>query len=62
MFLWAVIFLLLSIVLGLTAFSGVAIAISFFSKILFLAALILLLLSLILFVYERRKKIIDRPL
>lgn len=51
--LWAILFLIFAIILGFIAFGGIAIAISFFSKILLILALLCLLISLILMVIER---------
>jgi len=53
--LWAILFLVIAIVLGISAFGGVAIAISFFTKILFLLAFICFVISLVLIVIEKIK-------
>jgi len=54
--LWAILFLVIAIILGLLAFSGVAIAISFFTKILFFLSLMCFLISLILVIIEKMQK------
>lgn len=54
--LWAILFLVLAITLGLLAFSGVAIAISFFTKVLFFLSLICFIISLILVIIEKMQK------
>jgi uncharacterized membrane protein YtjA (UPF0391 family) len=53
--LWAMLFLILSIVLGYMAFGGIAVAITFFSKILFFIALVCFLLFLVLIIVGRMK-------
>jgi len=52
---WAILFLLVAIMLGAFAFSGVVIAISFFTKILFFASFVCFLISLILIILEKMK-------
>lgn len=54
--LWAILFLVIAIILGLLAFSGVAIAISFFTKVLFFLSLLCFLISLILVIIEKIQK------
>lgn len=54
--LWAILFLVIAIILGSLAFSGVAIAISFFTKILFFLSLMCFLISLILVIIEKMQK------
>lgn len=51
--LWALLFFIVGIILGVVAFGGIAIAVSFFTKILFLMALICFLISFILVIVER---------
>jgi uncharacterized membrane protein YtjA (UPF0391 family) len=51
--LWAILFLAISLALGVFAFSGVAIAISFFTKILFSLSFACLMISLILIIIEK---------
>lgn len=53
--LWAILFLIFAIILGFIAFGGIAIAISFFSKLFLILSLLCLLISLILMVIERYK-------
>ncbi len=53
--LWAILFLVLAIALGALAFGGIAIAVSFFTKVLFFMAFICFLISLILIVIEKIK-------
>lgn len=53
--LWAILFLVLAIALGALAFGGIAIAVSFFTKILFFMAFICFLIALILIVIEKIK-------
>lgn len=53
--LWAILFLVIAIVLGISAFGGVAIAVSFFTKILFLLSFICFVISLVLIVIEKIK-------
>jgi len=51
--LWAIVFFIVAIVLGVSAFGGIAIAISFFTKILFFISFICFLISFILVIVER---------
>lgn len=51
--LWAILFLVLAIILGVFAFGGIAIAISFFTKVLFFLSLVCFLISLILIIIEK---------
>jgi uncharacterized membrane protein YtjA (UPF0391 family) len=51
--LWAVLFFVIGIILGIIAFGGIAVAVSFFTKVLFLIALICILVSFILIIIER---------
>lgn len=51
--LWAILFLVIAIALGILAFGGIAIAVSFFTKILFLLSFICFLIALILIVIEK---------
>lgn len=55
LFLWAVVFLIVAIVLALLAFGGIAVAISFFSKMLFLLSFICFLVFIVLMLLERYK-------
>lgn len=58
--LWAILLIVIAIALFILAFSGIAIAISFFTKLLFLCSLFCFLAALILIVIEkiqRREKI-----
>jgi uncharacterized membrane protein YtjA (UPF0391 family) len=57
--LWAIIFLISAIIFGSIAFGGIAIAISFFSKLFLIIALICLAISLALMLmasYRHGKK------
>ena len=51
--LWAIGFFVTAIILGITAFGGIAIAISFFTKVLFFISFLFFLISFILLVVER---------
>jgi len=51
--LWAILFLVVAIILGVSAFGGVAIAVSFFTKVLFFLSFICFLISLILMIMEK---------
>ncbi len=53
MLLWSIIFFILGIVLGALAFGGIAIAVSFFTKVLFLFSLICFLIAFILLIIEK---------
>jgi uncharacterized membrane protein YtjA (UPF0391 family) len=53
--LWAILFITLAIILGALAFGGVAIAISFFTKVLFLMSLICFIIALLLLILEKMK-------
>lgn len=53
--LWAILFFILAIVLGIMAFGGIAVAISFFTKLLFFLAFVCFLISLILMIVERMR-------
>jgi uncharacterized membrane protein YtjA (UPF0391 family) len=53
--LWAVLFFVLAIVLGFLAFGGVAIAISFFTKLLFLFSLVCFVIAFVLFFVEKMR-------
>lgn len=54
--LWAILMIVLAIVLGILAFGGIAIAISFFTKILFLLSLICFVIGLVLIFIEKVRK------
>lgn len=54
--LWAILFLVIAITLGVLAFGGIAIAVSFFTKILFFISFICFLIALILIVIEKIQK------
>ena len=56
MLIWAFLFLAIGLITGFLAFSGVAIAISFFSKILFFISLILFMLFFVLIVLDKIKR------
>lgn len=51
--LWAILFLVIAIALGALAFGGIAIAVSFFTKVLFFISFICFLISLILIIIEK---------
>lgn len=51
--LWAILFLVIAIILGALAFGGIAIAVSFFTKLLFFMSLICFVISFVLMVIER---------
>ena len=51
--LWAILFIVIAIALGILAFGGIAIAVSFFTKVLFLLSFICFLIALILVVIEK---------
>lgn len=53
--LWAILFIMVAIILGILAFGGVAIAITFFTKILFLLSFICFFIALILIFIEKIK-------
>lgn len=52
---WAILFFLISIVAGILAFTGVAVAITFYAKIFFFIALIFFMLFLILVLLRKAK-------
>lgn len=52
----AILFLVIAIILGFLAFGGVAIAMSFFTKVLFFLSLVCFLISLILMIIEKIQK------
>ncbi len=54
--LYAILFLALAIILFILAFGGIAVAISFFTKLLFFLALICVLVSLILIIIEKMQR------
>ena len=51
--LWAILFLVIAIILFILGFGGVAIAISFMTKVLLMLSLICFLISLVLIVVEK---------
>jgi uncharacterized membrane protein YtjA (UPF0391 family) len=51
--LWAILFLILAITISVLAFGGIAVAVTFFTKLLFFVAFICFLISLILIVIEK---------
>lgn len=51
--LWAILFFVVALVLGFLAFGGIAIAVSFFTKILFLLSFVCFLISFILVILEK---------
>jgi len=51
--LWAILFQALAIILGVLAYGGIVISLSFFTKTLFFLALLCLLIALILLVVEK---------
>lgn len=53
MFLWALLFLLIAIVTALVGFSGVAIAVSLLSKILFFISIVSFIVFLVLIFVEK---------
>lgn len=53
LFLWAILFFIVAMILAFVAFGGVAIAISFFTKVLFFLAFICFLIGIVLIVVER---------
>ena len=53
---WAILFLILAITLAAFAFGGIAVAVSFFTKLLFFVAFICFLISLILIVVEKMRR------
>lgn len=53
--LWGLLFLAAAIVTGILAFGGIAIAISFFAKILFFISLVCVLIFVVLMIIERIK-------
>ncbi len=57
----AILFLVIAIILGFLAFGGVAIAMSFFTKVLFFLSLICFLISLILMIIEKMQKKANKP-
>lgn len=61
MLIWAILFLAIAIIAGILAFGGVAVAISFYAKILFLISLICLLLFIILIILEKLKNQKNKP-
>ncbi|MBI5447273.1 MAG: DUF1328 domain-containing protein [Gammaproteobacteria bacterium] len=56
MLLWAILFLVFAIILGILAFGGIAIAISFFTKVLFALSFVCFLVALILIIIEKAQK------
>jgi len=54
--LWAILLIVIAIGLGALAFSGVAIAVSFFTKVLFLLSFVCFLAALVLIVVEKIQK------
>lgn len=55
MLLWSVIFLLVAIVTGVLAFTGVVVAVTFIAKVLFFISLVCLGIFFILFMLRRMK-------
>lgn len=59
--LWAILFIILAIACGIFAFGGIAVAVSFFTKLLFIVSFTCFLVALVLIVIEkiqtRKKKI-----
>jgi len=51
--LWSALFFICGITLGIIAFGGVAIAVSLFTKVMFLLSLICFLISFILIIIEK---------
>jgi uncharacterized membrane protein YtjA (UPF0391 family) len=51
--LWAILFFVVAVVLGIVAFGGIAIAISFFTKILFFLSFFCFLIAFILVLVEK---------
>ncbi len=51
--LWAALFFVLGVALGILAIGGIAIAISFFTKVLFLLSLICFLTSFVFIIVEK---------
>ncbi len=51
--LWAILFLIIAIVLGFFAFGGIAVAVSFLTKVLFLLSFICFLVALVLILMEK---------
>lgn len=51
--LWAVLFFVVAIVLGITAFGGIAIAVSFFTKVMFFLSFFCFLIAFILVIVEK---------
>lgn len=50
---WSIIFFVTAIVLGVAAFGGIAIAISFFTKVLFFFSFVSFLISFVLIFVEK---------
>lgn len=53
--LWAILFLVAAIALGIFAFGGIAIAVSFFTKILLILSFICFLIAFVLLIVEKIK-------
>ena len=53
--LWAILFGVIAIVLAVVAFAGVAVSMSFFTKILFFISFVCFCFSLILMIIEKMK-------
>lgn len=51
--LWAALFFVIAIILGMIAFNGIAIAVSLFTKILFLFSLICFVVAFVLIIVEK---------
>lgn len=51
--LWSALFFVFGIILGVIAFGGIAVAISFFTKLLFFFSLICFLVSFVLVIIEK---------
>lgn len=51
--LWAILFLVAAIVLGVVAFSGIAIAVSFFTKVMFVLSFLCFIVALVLVLVEK---------
>lgn len=56
MLLWALLFLVVAIITAVLGFSGVAVAISFMSKVLFFISLIFFLVFFILVIVQKLEK------
>lgn len=53
---WSALFLVIAIMLGIIAFSGIAIAISFFTKVLFFLSILCFMVSWVLIIVDRIQK------